>query len=106
MKRIDEFCKWLEKTFRDGFPNGTNYQRRECRKFKTFVEKQGDFYKVSMNVPYWTKNFEGDAIQEVNMRVHSLVNRKTGEIFKLRSDKVRGNIKKGQGFFHISWNRI
>lgn len=101
-KYLEAYGEALKKSFRDGFPNGTSYQRRETKGLAVTFLRGPETHEVFMTVPHWTPKG-----QTQKTFLHSLVvNRKPGykrgEILKPSTKRVVGTVRNFNG---ISWNR-
>ena len=99
-KNHKKFGTYLRETYKDGFPDGTAYQRQEAKKFRVAFENVGDeFTKVILTIPVWT------TLGQITKTVDFGIVHKDGWIFKSKGDgTIRGNIK--NNFAHLAWNRI
>ena len=107
MKRLPKafmaYESHLKKTFRDGFPNGSNYQRREVTGLDVAFLRGPEMTEVFMTVPEWTRRG-----RETRTFLHSLIATRLpgfewGTILKPSTKRPKGTLKAFEG---IAWNRV
>lgn len=103
-KKMKAYAAHLKKTFKDGFPNGTAYQKAETKGFKVEFERGEVFTKVFMTVPVWT--IHG---QIKNTVLHTLIAEnaagyKRGTILKPKTLTVKGHLN--ADWNGLAWNVV
>jgi hypothetical protein len=103
-KGLTQYQDHILKSFRDGFPNGTAYQRRECKGLAIKFIRGPEITEVFLTVPEWKRGG-----QHLKTILHSLiVEKKTGHrkgtILTPTRKLPRGQI--GKDYSAITWNKV